>query len=171
MLACYVHIKVRRSSRYRPAALAIDSIAATHSHIGGLRVNLVPETIVDTCAVSRKRRMTRHLTNRFANLFLIPQRRARLAGAALADAGRRRLVLRTDSSAMPARSSVNIFGLAMRFGITADQSRENNYAYPTFDIRKHARIRLRGETATCSLALAALLISRVVITLSAASPA
>jgi glutathione reductase (NADPH) len=32
---------------------------------------------------------------------------------------------------------VNIFGLAMRFGITASQIRENVYAYPTFssDIR------------------------------------
>jgi glutathione reductase (NADPH) len=27
---------------------------------------------------------------------------------------------------------VNIFGLAMRFGITASQIRENIYAYPTF---------------------------------------
>jgi glutathione reductase (NADPH) len=27
---------------------------------------------------------------------------------------------------------INIFGLAMRFGITATQIRENIYAYPTF---------------------------------------
>jgi glutathione reductase (NADPH) len=27
---------------------------------------------------------------------------------------------------------INIFGLAMRFGITATQIRENVYAYPTF---------------------------------------
>ena len=36
------------------------------------------------------------------------------------------------SSATAGQELVNIFGLAMRFGITASQIRDNVYAYPTF---------------------------------------
>jgi glutathione reductase (NADPH) len=36
------------------------------------------------------------------------------------------------SSSMPAQKPVNIFGLAIWFGITASQLMDNVYAYPTF---------------------------------------